>query len=204
MRNVMVVLVGLSFIVMLVGDAHASWFGKKEEGTKGAQGNTQAAVTVKQEAPKKEQPLQPSAPKTDKAKQEAANAKRALVEKKKLALNNTEWQLDLTPMSGTEKKETEVLAFASNQIYFPNFVKRGFPQTNYTLTAGDGGPVVWETMQTSEKNGIAFWRGEVDSEMQTMRGVLSHQLPDGTSKDYSFVTTSKKTIPPPQDKTEEK
>ena len=74
---------------------------------------------------------------------------------------------------------------------------KGFPTTNFTLTVQEDGVVVWETMQTSEKSGIAFWRGEFDPKMESMRGVVSYQPDKKSKQDYSFTSAAKKTIPAP-------
>jgi hypothetical protein len=72
------------------------------------------------------------------------------------------------------------------------YSKRGFQATNYSLSIQGDGTFVWETMQTSEKSGIAFWRGEISADMQSMRGILSHQISDKNKEEYSFVSTAKK------------
>jgi hypothetical protein len=64
--------------------------------------------------------------------------------------------------------------------------------TNYTLTIQDDGKVVWETMQTSEKAGIVFRRREIDLNIEKMQGILSQRIDDKTTRDYAFVSVSKK------------
>ncbi|MCX5708001.1 MAG: hypothetical protein NTY14_03350, partial [Candidatus Omnitrophica bacterium] len=108
---------------------------------------------------------------------------------------NTEWPIDLTLMTAKGKKEIDAISFTNNQVAIAGFVKKGFPTTNFTLTVQEDGSVIWETMQTSEKSGIAFWRGELDSKMQVMRGVVSHQIDANKKLDYSFVSTARKNIP---------
>jgi hypothetical protein len=154
----------------------------------------QAAVVAAPEAPKVEVPAAP-APQIDKAKQEALAAKRALIERKRKELNNTEWDIELNASSGKEKKISDVLAFANNQVSCAGYVKKGFPVTNYTITVQDDGSLIIETMQTSEKSGTAFWRCELDPALQIMRGVLSlHTDDDKVISDYSFISINKKII----------
>ena len=68
--------------------------------------------------------------------------------------------------------------------------KSGYPASNYSLTLGGDGRAVWETMQTKEGEGVAFWRGEVEG--ATMRGVLSKHPTEGPAEDYSVSGHSMK------------
>lgn len=134
--------------------------------------------------------------KVDKAKEQALEAQRVFTEKVRQGLNNTEWEIELSLLSAKGKKESDVITFKENQIGVAGFVKKGFPPTNYTLTVQDGGIAVWETMQSSDKSGIAFWRGEIDADMQRMHGILSYHVDDKTTRDYSFSSISRKDISP--------
>ncbi|MDD5348015.1 MAG: hypothetical protein PHT59_05315, partial [Candidatus Omnitrophica bacterium] len=111
-------------------------------------------------------------------------------------LNNTEWQIELVPLTGKGKKEFDAVIFRNNQVSIASYSKKGFPTTNYTLTIQGDGRITWETMQTSEKAGVAFWRGDLDAKMQTMSGVVSYQVTKTARNDFSFVSTSKKEVPP--------
>lgn len=184
MKRLVILSAGICFVVACHTDAHA-WFGKKKEST-GDQQSTSANVSA---AAKKEPAKAVS--KDDKAKQEAAAAKRQLEEKKRKEIANTEWQIELTPLTGKGKKEAETVIFKDNQVGFSAYGKKGFSPTNFTLSVQEDGLVVWETMQTSEKAGIAFWRGEMP-DAQTMRGIFSYHPDDKTTLDYSFVSTGKK------------
>ncbi len=153
----------------------------------------QAAAVPAPETPKVEIPA--PAPQIDKAKQEVIAAKRALIERKRKELNNTEWDIELNSANGKEKKISDVLAFTNNQVSCAGYVKKGFPVTNYTITVQDDSSLIIETMQTSEKSGTAFWRCELDPAIQTMRGVLSlHTDDDKVISDYSFISVNKKII----------
>ncbi|HNQ50596.1 MAG TPA: hypothetical protein PLP56_04135 [Candidatus Omnitrophota bacterium] len=192
MKRVGIAALGLCFILVSGADAHA-WFWEKKDET--------AAPAVKeqksQKAPKaqKAQPAAPAAQKLDKALEKELKDKRVVVAQKMSLLNNTEWQIELSPLSGKGKKETDTVTFRNNQVSLANYGKKGFPSTNITLTVQPDGSMIWETMQTSEKSGICFWRGELDKAMTVMRGVLSHKIDDRTKQDYSFTSTSRRTLP---------
>ncbi|MCK9594983.1 MAG: hypothetical protein PHH68_07995 [Candidatus Omnitrophica bacterium] len=147
---------------------------------------------VKSVKPKKEADKAASA--SDKARIEADKAHRALIEQKRREMNNTEWAIDLSKLTGKGKKETDTVTFKTNQVFAGGYVKKGFQPTNYSLSIQGDGNFVWETMQSSEKSGLAFWRGEISADMQSMRGVLSHQISDKAKEEYSFVSTAKNIV----------
>ncbi len=114
-------------------------------------------------------------------------------------LDGTEWTVQLNPSAGvkgaTSQKDT--VTFTKKQVKSSFMEKAGYPASNYSLTIGGDGRAVWETMQTKEGEGVAFWRGEVDG--STMRGVLSRHPTEGASEDYSLsgqVTGGKKIVVP--------
>ena len=207
---------GLVAVIMTVvaADAHAFFWQKKEkEETKESVQQPAAPVAPAAKAPEKQ--MKPAAAEK---KTEAPAAKPAVVEKKaevalpapqpadpdvekarqqrkawKEKLNNTSWTIDVVPLSGGNK-QADTLMFEDNKVYSKNNKKNGFAPTNYTLSMKNDTTAVWETMQTAENGEIMFWRGEVFDDGQTMRGVVSHQLPAGTSTDYSFVAKDKKAI----------
>jgi hypothetical protein len=189
MRKSALVLVGACFILINLTPAQAWIFGKKK--TESQPATEEVAAEVKSTEKTKPAPIS----QTDKARSEELKAKKAQAQRKLGELNNTEWAIDLTLMTAKGKKETDVISFKNNQVSVAGFAKKGFPTTNFTLTVQEDGTLIWETMQTSEKSGIAFWRGELDPKMQTMRGVVSHQIDPNKKQDYSFVSTAKKNIP---------
>ncbi len=192
MKRLVVLLVGCGFILTNLTAAHAWIWGKQKT----------APQAVKQEeipSPEKPKPAEVAKPvqesKSDKARDEALKAKRAIAVKKMNELNNTEWAVEMSSMNNAKvKKEMDTVIFKDNQVSIANYSKRGFPTTNFTLTVQEDGTVIWETMQTSEKSGIAFWRGEFDPKLETMRGVVSYQLDSKNKQDYSFASSSKKNI----------
>lgn len=194
MKKAVVVLLALGVCIAYSPDSSFAWFGAKKKATESEQ-----PVVMKEEAPKaveKKEMKKEEVKKVDKAKVESEKALKALVERKRNELNNTEWMLELTPLSGKGKKESELVVFTNNQISFSTLGKKGFPSTNYTLSVQPDGIVVWETMQTSDKGSVAFWRGEMDGMMQSVRGILSHQIDENTKEDFSFVSTGKKAVEP--------
>lgn len=102
-------------------------------------------------------------------------------------LDGTSWALDLMPLSGGEKAkpQKDTVSFAKTKVVSEELSKAGYPESNYSLTIGDDGVAVWETMQTKEGEGVAFWRGELHG--ATMRGMLSRHPTEGPAKDFSFV-----------------
>ncbi len=186
MRKSAVVLVGVCFILTNLTMAHAWMFGKKPQVTTEQGTAVSKPAEAAKPAPK---------PQSDKALEESLKAKRAIAQKKLNELNNTEWAVEMSSLVAKGKKESDTITFKNNQVLMANYIKKGFPATNFTLTVQEDGTVIWETMQTSEKSGIAFWRGELDSKMEVMRGVVSYQADKKNKQDYSFISTLKKNIP---------
>lgn len=111
----------------------------------------------------------------------------ALLAEKKAALNGTEWTVTMTPAGGKGRVETDVLSFSDDKVVSKNLAARGFAASNYSVRLQDDGALTWETMQTSEKEGLAFWRGDVNEGI--MRGVLSKRDKNEATTDFSFVST---------------
>jgi hypothetical protein len=119
------------------------------------------------------QPPAPEAPKTPEDKLRAQ-------------LENTSWPVQLTQAGEAgAKPKKDVISFTRRQVSSEFMSKAGYPASNYSLTIGDDGRGVWETMQTKEGEGVAFWRGEFDG--TTMRGVLSKHPVEGAVEDYNFA-----------------
>lgn len=109
-----------------------------------------------------------------------------LLAKKRAELNNTEWNVTMAPMNGKGRAEADTLSFANDKVVSKNLAAGGFGPSNFTLRMQDDGTVTWETMQSSEKQGIAFWRGDLKDGI--MRGVLSKRDKNNNSSDFSFVS----------------
>ncbi len=100
-------------------------------------------------------------------------------------LAGTTWNVELTTIVGEKTKtQKDSLTFDDKQLKSERLTKAGYPTSNYTLTVGEDGVPVWETMQTKEGEGVAFWRGELRGSI--MRGVLSKHPVEGAPEDYTF------------------
>jgi hypothetical protein len=117
------------------------------------------------------------------------------------SLDGTQWQIKLTTADVKTPSEDRV-NFEKGRFTSSLFRPKGFPASNYTLTEEQGGPVIWETMQTSETDGTLSWRGELGGE--SMHGVASWRKPNGSVVNYLF--TGRKAVEPtaakPQPKAE--
>lgn len=102
-------------------------------------------------------------------------------------MEGTSWALEVSPLSGAGKikEQKDTVSFTARQVTSEKLSKAGYPSSNYSVTIGDDGVVVWETMQTKDGAGVAFWRGEFHD--ATMRGVLSKHPLEGAAEDFSFV-----------------
>jgi hypothetical protein len=190
MKRLTVLLAAICFLLINLTAAQAWVWGKKAETKPAATQEPAAAAKPKETA--KPVPVDQA----EKAREEAFKAKRAIAQKKLNELNNSEWAIELTSMNNLKaKKEMDTVTIKNSQVSIAGFAKKGFPTTNFTLTVQEDGTVIWETMQTSEKSGIAFWRGELDPKLQIMRGVVSHQIDKKNKNDFSFISTARKNIP---------
>ncbi len=116
---------------------------------------------------------------------------------RKADLNNTEWAIELKTMGAAKGKvENDTLHFFDGKIASANLGKAGYNITNFTLRMlEDNETLTWETMQTAEKDGVAFWRGDIGPD-GIMRGVLSKRDLKNNTKDFNFVSTGSKKVAP--------
>lgn len=143
--------------------------------------------------------------KESKKEADALEAKRTelrkKVEEKKAEINGSSWDIQINssnPKAGLTGPDQ--LTFQDGKFTSRTFSKKGYSATNYTLTVQEEtGATTWETMQTSEKDGIAFWRGEWKDDV--MSGVINRQLEEG-NEEYYFSSSAMKRIPPTSEKTE--
>jgi len=184
----MVMLV-LIFLIACGSQSQAFWWEKEKKAKEPSEAEEVIPKVVEKKKPIKQ---------TKEAEQkiEELDAKRALIENKRKELNDTEWQIEMSLLGSTGGKQSDIITFSNNRIASANLLRQGFSATNYTLTVEEAGEVIWETMQTSEKLGVAFWRGEIDANFDKMRGVFSHRIDDETTQDYAFRSISKKAISP--------
>ncbi len=106
-------------------------------------------------------------------------------------LAETSWQVQIKPMDaiGNASVETDELRFEGGKVISAKLSAEGFAGSNYSLTTEPEDLVSWETMQTGPSSEIVCWRGEWDG--QTMRGILTRQMPGQAATTFSFVAVSK-------------
>ena len=141
-----------------------------------------------------------SKPVAKKADEEVKMAeRRKRLEEMKAELNGSEWRIQVKqqvkvpgakPAFGTE----DTLTFQNGQFRSKSTEELGYTPTNYTLTVQDKGPSIWETMQTSSEGEITFWRGEWIEKV--MSGVMTRQVEEGKTEEYSFSVMNTKRISP--------
>ena len=125
-----------------------------------------------------------------KAKKAAQEKKREMIQEAKDSFNNTDWAIKLIPTGEdreSRKEEEDILHFSGYKFRSDKLINETFKPTNYTvrLKGKDGSRVIWETMQTSESKGVAFWRGEFQKD-GSVQGVLSWHVSDEDRRDFSF------------------
>jgi len=128
-----------------------------------------------------------------KAKMEAEKtvqelAKRQAAQKATDLLNSKEWIIYLYPSGVSLGKKlpviSDVLTFKGGKVSSKVFSAKGFMESNYTMTVYDNGLVVWETMQATEQEDLAFWRGELRG--ADLTGVMNMHAASGLIEEYSF------------------
>jgi hypothetical protein len=119
---------------------------------------------------------------------------RSLIARKRKEIDNTEWGVELIPITGKGNRKEDKIIFTNRRVLLKSLDKQGFIPTNFSLNINQSKKLVWETMQ---KNGedIVFFKGEVSSDYTKMTGVISFQELRG-NRDYSFISTSMKEIVP--------
>ncbi len=105
---------------------------------------------------------------------EDAAAQQELLAAKKAELNGHEWDINLTSAADKSKSDTDTLVFKEMKFDSKAMTSQGFNSTNYTISLQEGGPTVWETMQSTESGNPVFWRGEWEGD--SMKGVMSKQI----------------------------
>jgi hypothetical protein len=124
-----------------------------------------------------------------------AQAQLELIAAKKAELNDHEWEVKLSSATDKSKTSSDTLIFKEQMFESKAMTDKGYKPTNYTVSLQEGGPTVWETMQSTDKGNPVFWRGEWEGD--SMRGVMSKQLGDGKNEDYYFSSVSSKVLEKP-------
>jgi hypothetical protein len=127
-------------------------------------------------------------------KDEASRAAfRKMILEKKAELNGSSWTVKIDSQSKKgELVGEDTLVFQNDKFHSQRAGKLDYKSTNYTLTVQEQGPTIWETMQTSKKGEVCFWRGEWKDKVMT--GIISRQLEKG-SEEYYFTSSDRKDIP---------
>jgi hypothetical protein len=103
-------------------------------------------------------------------------------------LNSKEWLIYLYPTGVSAGKKlpviADVLTIKDGKVSSKHLTAAGFVESYYTMTVYDSGTVAWETMQRTDKEDLAFWRGELRGESLT--GVMNMQSAKGLREEYSF------------------
>ncbi|MBU4589834.1 MAG: hypothetical protein KKG01_02810, partial [Candidatus Omnitrophica bacterium] len=131
----------------------------------------------------------------EKAKMEAIERKRKIINSAEEQLNNTVWQIECTQTGSSKKKESyeDTIRFIDGKVESEKLVAQGFSPSNFTVRIKSETKVTWATMQRSEDAGTAFWGGELKRDedgtlRDVMRGVLRWHLNEKKKKDYAFVS----------------
>lgn len=140
--------------------------------------------------------------KGDSKKEEAARvAFRKMILEKKAELNGSSWSVKIESQSGKgDFIGPDTLIFQNDKFRSEQAGKKDYAPTNYTLTVQEQGPTIWETMQTSKKGEVSFWRGEWKDNVMT--GIISRQLEKG-AEEYYFTSQERKEIPKTSEEKEE-
>ena len=188
MKRLFLGLLITGFLVTFNSKASAWWWQKEKKEAEEQQPVKQEPA-IKQEAPKV-----PEVKHIDRQAQVDQDKKKQILARKLIMLNNTEWGIELAAATGKEKRQVSLI-FKDNKVS-STFSSTDFPATNFTPTYNEDGSLLLETMQTGEKQGVLFWRIEVSADMSSLRGLVVHQFPNNTTKDYNFVSSGKVPLNP--------
>lgn len=131
--------------------------------------------------------------KPSKKDEAARDALRKMILEKKGEINGSSWSIRIDSQSKKgDFLGEDTLIFQNDKFRSERSEKLGYTPTNYTLTVQEAGPTIWETMQTSKKGEVCFWRGEWKDNVMT--GIISRQLEKGT-EEYYFTSSMRKEIP---------
>lgn len=100
-------------------------------------------------------------------------------------LEGTVWDVAVTASGSKGSPAQDTFTFAEGMVSSKNLGPMGYTATNFTLKVEEDGTAVWETMQSSETDGVAFLIGTIRGD--TMSGVMSKRDKKDVATDYSFV-----------------
>ena len=143
-----------------------------------------ADTSVSQPAPAVESPqVPPSVPTLAPVVQEKS-AEEKKRDEARAKLDGTSWTSQLRS-DKTGKTYQVTLTFQGRTVRSAWLSKAGYGSSNYSPRVEEDGLVVWETMQSKEGEGLAFWRGEVQG--TKMSGVLNKQPTKGEPESFTFT-----------------
>lgn len=111
------------------------------------------------------------------------------INQRKAELNGSQWTIELVPASGRGRAERDVITFSEGKVSSVNLENRGFVSVGYSARLKEDGTFIWEAMQTSEKEGQAFWRGDIRGNV--MHGVLCIRNKKNRGQDFKFTSVAK-------------
>lgn len=125
---------------------------------------------------------------TAKIKLEDVSKREEESKKAKEELSKQEWSVYVISLIDKQAKvENDTLTFVGGKMASKELSAKGYLQSNCTITPQEDGTIVWETMQSNEKEDVVFWRGELKDGV--MRGILSmHPKDEKNNQDFSFST----------------
>jgi len=113
---------------------------------------------------------------------------RIMEEKARGALKAREWIVYLTAKNAKSASETDVYVFTDGTMESKGLLARGYPVSNITVTVGNDGSVVWETMKTTAAKDKAFYRGELRDGVMT--GAMVMKSSKGQVSTFSFSSAA--------------
>jgi len=99
-----------------------------------------------------------------------------------------EWIVYLTAKNAKSASETDVYVFTDGTMESKGLLARGYPVSNITVTVGNDGSVVWETMKTTAAKDKAFYRGELRDGVMT--GAMVMKSSKGQVSTFSFSSAA--------------
>ena len=119
-----------------------------------------------------------------------SDAERAALAQSALAqLNAQAWTIKLVQQGAKKpKSEADVLTFSGQGVVSQFLSAKGFGGSQFSLSIQDDGSAVWETVQRTENEDTALWRGELRGNVLT--GTLSIRYKSGMGEVYSFSTSA--------------
>ncbi len=115
-------------------------------------------------------------------------------------LNGSSWTITIKPAQNMKSslQSADTVYFQDGKFRSENMTKKEFLPTHYSLNIRDDEalPIIWETMQTSRKGDVMFWRGEWFRTQNVMTGTIVKQDTKNGNENYNFSSTGYTRITP--------